>query len=151
MPTGTPGPATPAQIAMYGHIAAALRAFMKEKGWSAGQLNEAMGQVRSHTSVYHWLNSKAGPGPTTRPRLAKVMGVPQAELMPRKPGDASRRQVVAVSGPPVTVVQRPVDVLSFAVQQNGEARIRMDIVLPLAQATPLLRMILDAGIVLGAP
>lgn len=154
MPTGTPGPATPHQIATYGHIAAAMRAFMKEKGYSPGDLNEAMGQVRSHTSVYHWLNGKAGPGPTTRPKLAKVMGISQAELMPRKPGapsasGAPSNELIERMNIPVKI-SPPRDVLSFMVQEDGLARLRLDVTMPLVTAGPLLRMLLDAGVVMGA-
>jgi hypothetical protein len=38
-------------------------------------------------------------------------------------------------------------VLQFAVQSDGNARIRLDCVLPFEKATPLLRTLLDAGLV----
>jgi hypothetical protein len=41
------------------------------------------------------------------------------------------------------------DVLGFSVGTDGMARLRLDVTLPLDQAAPLLRVLLDAGVVLG--
>ena len=57
-------------------------------------------------------------------------------------------QAVALApAAPRPITTRVGDILSFAVTATGEARIKLDIVLPLANATPLLRMLLDAGVV----
>lgn len=41
------------------------------------------------------------------------------------------------------------DVFSFRVAANGMARITLDVELELTRATPLFRMLMDAGLVLG--
>jgi transcriptional regulator with XRE-family HTH domain len=143
-------PATRAEIAIYGHIAARLRAFLAERGMTIPELSEALGLPRGSATTYKWLSGKGGPATVLRAKLAKVTGIPEAELMPRRPGDPAPSQAVATLPAPAKLAPvRVGDVLSFAVTANGEARIKLDIVLPLASATPLLRMLLDAGIVFG--
>lgn len=134
---------TPAQVAMYGHIAARLRAFLAEKRWSPGDLNEAMGIKRSNTQVYGWINCRGTPGPVGAQRLAKAMGIRPGELMEKPSGEAGALTVL----PAKPLPPRPLDVLQFAVQSDGNARIRLDCVLPFDKATPLLRTLLDAGLV----
>ena len=156
--TGTrSGPATPEQIARYGHIASAIRAFLKVKGWNPPDLSEALGWGRHSTATYHWLNSKGAPGPDLRPALAKLIGVPDVQVAARSgqprlaleaPDKLARPSVKLEAA---SVKPRPGEALAFTVQADGQARIRLDVTLPLALATPLLRMIMDAGVVFAAP
>jgi hypothetical protein len=71
--------------------------------------------------------------------------------MARKPGDPAPAPSQAVAVIPATKLApaRVGDVLSFVVSGDGMARIKLDATLPLATATPLFRMLLDAGIVFG--
>ena len=144
-------PATPEQVAMFGHIAARLRGFMVERKWKAADLNQAIGRDRGNAGVFQWINGKGGPGPQMRAKLSKLTGIPETDLMIRRPGEAvtvERLPAVADRTPRVATARAlGGDVLGFNVGADGTARLRLDVTLPLATATPLLRMLLDAGIV----
>jgi len=143
-------PATPLQVAMFGHIAVALREAMAARDWKPGDLNVQLGRPRAHAGVYHYLAGKGAPAPKVRAKLAKALNIPEAELMPRKVGEAV--PVAAIEGPASAPRAAPaVPVLQFAVSDDGTARIRLDVSLPTAQAVPLLRLLLDAGMIVGAP
>jgi hypothetical protein len=89
-----------------------------------------------------------------RPILAKLFGVPAAALTAREDGapvkTVNTGAVVLAAPQGRPQVARAGDVLSFSVSATGEARIRLDVALPLETAKPLLRMLLDAGIVFGS-
>ena len=46
---------SPDQIAMYGHIAAALRSVMADRGWTPADLSKACGFPKGSTTVYGYL------------------------------------------------------------------------------------------------
>jgi transcriptional regulator with XRE-family HTH domain len=155
------GPASPAQIARNGHVAALLRAKMAQHEWTPRDFNARMGLETSHTSIYVWLNAKGAPGPVTRPKLAKLLGVPEEQLKPRKPDAARdvRERVVARGGVSGGVAQtavavRPVtprpggDPLAFRITSTGEAHIRLDVTLPMDEGAALLRLLLDMSSVI---
>ena len=139
----------PKQIAMFGHIARALQA----KGWKPTDLNQAMGFDRSYSSAYQWINGKSAPGNKHRAKLSQVTGIPERDLTSRKLKGSA---VVALPLPslPVTTtavaMTKPSEVLGFSVANDGNARIKLDVTLPMNLATPLLRMLLDAGLVIGS-
>jgi hypothetical protein len=125
-----------------------------------------LGNERGHTGIYQWLNGKGAPGPKFRPLVAKITGIPEADLKPRnvirQRGPVTKPANVALPHPEaqpqlrallphatVAPPQKASDVLTFNVQNDGMARIKLDVVLPFETATPLLRMLLDAGVVLG--
>ena len=142
---------TPDQLARFGHIAAFLREEMAKREWSSALFNEALGLSPNSTTVYTWLRGSGAPNPEMRAKLAALFAVHESTFMGREiagPVKASAAPVVTTPA-----VQRrlgvPQDVLSFSVDANGQARLRLDSTLPLAVAAPLLRMLLDAGIVLG--
>jgi hypothetical protein len=144
--------ASHADIARYGHVAAALRAAMKTHKWSMGDLSQALGMGRQSTVPYPWLKGSGAPGPDNRAKLAALLSIPEVDLMPR---DSAVRIAKAVGdavvphAPTKPVAVRPVDALLFRVTADGEAQIKLDVTLPLATARPLLRMLLDAGVVFG--
>jgi len=149
---GSAAPPTPGQVALYGHIAARLRAFLAEKGWTIGDLNQqVLGVKRSNTAPYGWINCRGAPGPKITPKLARAMGIPESELRPRDGKEPPPEALPAVLTARPPLPPRVVDVLSFAVQSDGNAKLRLDVVLPIERATPLLRMLLDAGLVMGPP
>jgi hypothetical protein len=115
---------------------------------SAPDLSVALGLGRGSATVYKWLSGKGGPAPKWRAKLAKVTGI-----LARKPGDPAPAPSQAVAVIPAAATKlapaRVGDVLSFVVSGDGMARIKLDATLPLATATPLFRMLLDAGIVFG--
>ena len=145
MPSGNRKPATPAEIARFGHIAAALRHWMATQKMTPHQLEQAVGAA----NAYPWLNSKGAPGPKFAAKLAKLTGIDVSDLVPRlagKPVEAvpvvvAKQRVVAVVAPE----RRPV--LSFDIDDTGMARVRLDVTLDLEQAEPLMRLLLDAKLV----
>lgn len=73
-------PATPLELAKFGHIAAALRQALDARGWKPGDLNEQLRIKRDNTGIYRYLNAKAAPAPKLRRRLSLLLGLPQAQL-----------------------------------------------------------------------
>lgn len=150
---GKAAPATPAELAEFGHIAARLRAFMKEREMIAPEVSQALGLGRKSATIYKWLSGKGAPAPTLRARLAKLLGCQESDLLARKDGTLPRSIIASTALKP-SVIARPIapragSVLSFNVTGDGEARLVLDVTLPIAQAMPLLRILLDAGIVVG--
>lgn len=145
-------PATAIQVAMFGHIAAAMRQALAAKGWKPADLNRAIGRPRGAPHVYAYINGKGAPRADARKLIAKALDIPEAALIARKPGQPAPAPSQAVAVIPATTKLAPArvgDVLSFVVSGDGMARIKLDATLPLATATPLFRMLLDAGIVFG--
>jgi hypothetical protein len=85
-------------------------------------------------------------------KLSKVTGIPEAELVQRQPGEPPPTSTaLAVPELPrraMVLQHRAADVLSFTVQADGTARVKLDVVLPLDKAAPLLRTLLDNHLVL---
>jgi hypothetical protein len=114
---------------------------MDKRKWTVADMNRAMGLPRGHVGVYKWLASKGAPAETNARKLGKVFNIPWEQFLA---GASAPRQALVPSPPP-----RKAEVLSFNVADDGQARLRLDITLPVTEAMPLLRMILDAGKVLG--
>ena len=151
-------PPTREQIARFGHIAAALRAVMAQRGWNVPDLIAALGKTRSNAIVYHWLACQGAPSTLQRRLIEKKLGIPAVQLAAREPGaplPALPRDIspgLPANGDVMPPPRRPLaDVLSFHVNEHGEARLRLDVTLPMALAIPLLRIVLDAGVVLTEP
>jgi hypothetical protein len=140
--------ATPEQILMYGHISIALRKFLDSKGWGPGELNKAMGKSPGYSAAYQWVNGKSAPSPKAATKLSKVTGIPVEQLLRRDPNAPSTAIVTyKPSNKNIVGTLRPIEVLGFSVTNDGNARIKIDVTMPLESATPLLRMLLDAGLV----
>jgi transcriptional regulator with XRE-family HTH domain len=153
MPTDRPKAATREQVARYGHIAAALRAVLKQRGWKVADLNEAIGRERNYTPSHVWLAAKGAPNLMMRALIAKATGIPETELMPLRRGEARPVTTVttatplALPGPAAAPAPRPV--LVFNVLEDGGVELELrKIRLPLDEGSALLRMLLDAGVVL---
>jgi transcriptional regulator with XRE-family HTH domain len=144
---------TPHDVARYGHIATLMRSEMAKRGWRMADLAERLGLERRATVPYPWMRGYGAPGPMLRPKLTKLLGVPESALTAREVGDQLPAVIEAGAGvlAPQARPQgaRGGDPLLFRVLASGEAQIKLDLTLPLPQATPLLRMLLDAGIVFG--
>ena len=141
-------PATPEQIARFGHIAVALRSFLDQKGWGPSNLNSAMGKARGNTGIYAILSGKAAPGSVMRAKLSKATGIPEEQFFPKELDD-----LVPVRTAKRSYIRGDVtktDVLSFVVSNDGNVRIQLDATLPVESAMPLLQMLLDAGLVFKA-
>lgn len=147
MPTGKPVAATPLQIAVNGHIAVALRDHMARHDMKPGDLNQLLGYERGNTLVYTWLKARGAPGEKLRAKLHKVTGIPLDMLTPRDVDEPPTQ--VAVRDPTHLVLRptNPNPVLTFTVSADGTARIKLDAAMSLATAAPLLRILLDAGLV----
>jgi hypothetical protein len=146
MPVRTPKP-SPEQIAMYGHIAAALRAVMHKHQWSVGDMNEQLGMERGNTILYGYLRCAGHPSASMRALIVKKFGIPETELMKR---DLVTGQTMVTVHEPRQHIMKPMSplpVLQFTVSADGTARIKLDAAMSLAAASPLLRILLDAGIV----
>lgn len=155
--------ATPAQIARNGHVAALVRAAMKQHDWNMADFSEALGMERHATSVYPWITGTGVPGPALRAKLAVLLKVPEADLLPRGKllGTAARPMVKPTSAPAKTKTEpvqrtangtawtepKPAEVVSFTTAANGAARITLDVTLPMDVALPLFHMIMDAGVI----
>lgn len=133
------GPATLAEVQRNGAVAAVLREQMGRLGLNQPQVAEAIGSHAS--SVSSWFRAKAIVPGKFRAPLAKLLGVPEASLNPAD--DA----LAATPTAPVASKRGAVDLLSFVISEPGQARLRLDATLPIDKAVPLLRMLLDAGIV----
>jgi hypothetical protein len=149
---------TPAQIAALGHVAALIRRELEARKMSVADLHRAIGEDVKSTRAYAWINSRSRITDQFRPKVAKALGVKEEDLMPRAltqavtvmpVSDAKLRAVQAAQGAPARTLTAAGDVLAFSVNAEGNARLRLDVTLPLATAAPLLRMLLDAGIVMG--
>jgi hypothetical protein len=110
---------------------------------------------RGYSGTYHWINGTGGPGQAYQRKLAKIFGVSAETFAPKALNGTDKAPVPAVL-PGYTVTPKPPgvrtmggDVMAFTVYQDGQARVKLDVVLPLAQAAPLFRVLLDAGLVLG--
>lgn len=135
---------TPEQITKLGHIVIALRKYLEEKDMNVSNFNRAMGYEAGYAPTYNVVNGKIAPGRTMRERITKVTGIPELELMPRE----TTAVTVIPKGPVgkmLDQLQRS-DVLSFTINGNGEARIKLDVTLPIESAKPLFRLLLDAGV-----
>lgn len=143
MPSGTPRPATPDEVAKFGHIAALMRKYMTDHSLKGPQFAEAMGikDMKNLAQLYKWLGSKAAPGHMYRKRVAKVLGVEPDFLRPRKPGEVTHL-------PALTPVKAG-DVLQFNINSEGMVRLKFDATLPASKGIPLLKIVLATAELMG--
>jgi hypothetical protein len=126
-------------------------------------MNEICGFKRNATTLYPTLRSTTAPSNAVRQLLMDKIGIPEQDLLPRELTTATRSGARIVASPSgvaptsdpsttahsVTIIKptNPNPVLSFTVSMDGTARIKLDAAMSLAAAAPLLRILLDAGIV----
>jgi hypothetical protein len=143
-----------------GHIAAALREAMTRLDLTPVALTRKLDLPKSNTTVYGWLAARSAPHPEMREKLVNVLGLRPEDVTPREEAPMVLPVRAAAGRAPAVVAHRrpgPVrpanggggDVFSFRVAANGMARITLDVELELTRATPLFRMLMDAGLVLG--
>jgi len=154
-----------------GPFAAAVRQFMTENKIGFGAFNKMIGKSQNYSPTRVWLSGKTMPVPETRARIAEVMGMTLEELdkktnvQPAKlwkvgkhprsgprlgkgitallKGDKpAEYKIIPPPNAPVAKVKLQ-DVLSFVVNSEGEAHLKLDVTLPVAQAIPLFRVITD--------
>ena len=127
-------------------FAALLRKFMTDNEINPPKLRNMFGYPKNSTTVYGWINGNNRPPIAERQKLTKMLGIdPHYFDTPRK----SKEMVVYK--PKVTTTDKRTNVLTYVIHNDGTARIAFDLTLPHDQATPLLRMLLDASIVFQPP
>ena len=132
---------TPRQLIQYGSIAGELRKWCKANNKTVHDINEMIGKDRHYSLGYHWLNGKGAPTGENLKLISKGTGIPKEKLI-RQPFHDEEETNPQVIMP----IKDAASLISFTVNGTGEARIRLDVTLPLHQAAPLFRLILDAGI-----
>lgn len=157
--SGKPKRATPEQMAKFGHIAANIRAGLKDRGWSIMELNRQLGHKGPNSGPYVWLAAKGGPGTAAQVKLSKLFGPPPEDFRPRELSSqqlavatSKKTDMVRIEVPGRQVVPpapKPNDVLRFAVAANGDCRVQLDVTLHYSKGMPLVRMLMDAGVVLS--
>jgi hypothetical protein len=144
--------ATPAQIASLGHVAALLRRELEKREWSVADFHRAIGEDVKSTRAYAWMNCRSRITDQYRPKIAKALGVKESDLMPREltqavitapVSEAKLRAVQVASSMPARTLAPSGDVLAFNVNADGNARLRLDVTLPLEQGSKVLRLLLD--------
>lgn len=151
----TKKPATPMELAKYGHIAAHIRNLLKVQGWSSSELVKQLGAPPGSAHIYRWIDGKGGPDEKNRTKLAKMMGIKEEDLRPRSAKDlmapTSHAVMAATPSTPPVRKANPGEVLQFGASADGEVRIRLDITLPAEEGVALFRTLLDAGIIVTGP
>ena len=145
--------ATPAQIASLGHVAALLRRELEKREWSVADFHRAIGEDVKSTRAYAWMNCRSRITDKFRPKIAKALGVKESDLMPREltqaviaaapVSEAKLRAVQVASSMPARTLAPSGDVLAFNVNADGNARLRLDVTLPLDKGSKVLRLLLD--------
>ena len=128
---------TPEQLIRYGHIATALRNYLKEHNMGVKDLNIALGLGKTAPQAYQWINGKSAPGAKVRPKLAKLIGIAEEDLKMRL------STAIAVVPPPKP--QNSSNSASFVINDNDEATIKLTATLPIKLATPLFQIIMDSA------
>lgn len=136
--------ATPEQIARNGHVAALIRKRLTDLKWKPKDLNAALKLSSGHPTVYSWLSAEMAPGPEYREKLAKIFKTPPENFMPRPLNKTERTEIVVHSA--TVLAPAPKNVLTLAINNQGEARIQLDVSLPAQQAMALARSLFDFGI-----
>jgi transcriptional regulator with XRE-family HTH domain len=136
--------ATPDQIVRNGHISILIKTYLQREGIKPPDLSQKLGMDRHRSNVYLWLAGKVAPAGKTRIKLAKILNVPEEQLMP----NTSNIAVITAPGRQELLPKefKPREVLGFSVNSNGEATINLNVTMPLDQAQALFRIILDANL-----
>jgi hypothetical protein len=112
-----------------------LRTEMTNRGWSVGDLSEALGLPRKSTTPYGWLSGNSLPREPMRSKLIALFA--NGAALPTTTTDVKPKLGVLIS-----------DVLSFVVNTNGTATIKFEAMLTVDQALSLLRTLIDAGVLM---
>lgn len=70
--------ASPEDIFRHGHLAIFLRHYMEETGMRVADFNyHVLGEPRTHTTVYAWVQGRGVPSTSYRRTLSRALGVPE--------------------------------------------------------------------------
>lgn len=150
-------------------MALLIQGAMKQRDLSVKDVVKAMGlEERQIPAVYNWIAGKNGPGPEMRPKLARVLGLTEAQLTSPKHGSHGRSREIAL-GPaqravvlaqtqpaasaqsaPVIMPAEPVrDVFSIVGRSDGQISIRLQATLDAQKGMALARFLMDFGLIVG--
>jgi hypothetical protein len=138
-----------------GHIVTALQAYLAAERITPGELQRRLGLPRKATTVYSWLGGRTCPGQAFKAQLSQLLGQPVSFFYPRHEDAPS----VPALGPARTALALAAQLpappppgppaggrLAYEGHGDGTASITLRARLPLEQAKPLFRLLLDAGI-----
>jgi hypothetical protein len=135
------------------HIVAALRDYIATEGISPSELQQRLGLHRKSTTAYGWLAGANCPTAPFRAALSKLLGQPVAFFTPRHTaaetalGPARTALVLAAQHqPPPPPGPAQGGRLAYEGHGDGTATVTVRARLPIEQAKPLFRLLLDAGI-----
>ena len=138
--------ATQKQLKKYSDIAVAIREGMARRGWTVGQLNEALGKNKGSPAAYYWYHGRGAPGKDIIPVLARVLQIPIESLQWRnkdKVSTSTNQLVVAPVKTSVVKAAEPNDVVNFNITPDGKAHIKFEWTMPLEQGNQLFRSVMD--------
>jgi transcriptional regulator with XRE-family HTH domain len=146
----------------HAHTAQLVRSYLLERKMSMHAFARALG-VSGEATPYPWVTGRGSISKTNRPAVAKLLGVPEEALKPNLGAKIAHvelgpaRQAVALvrervpaaataassvpASPPATGGR-----LTYEGHGDGTATIAVKARLPLDQAKPLFRLLLDSGI-----
>jgi len=147
-----------------------IQTAMRERKLDTKGLTEAMGlREDQYAAVANWTAGKNGPNPEMRVKLAKVLGLTEAQLTsPILPGSHGRPAAVQL-GPaqravalaelkqvkkaaPVLLASpaEPVrDVFSITGRSDGQINVRLQVTLDAQRGMALARFLMDFGLIVG--
>lgn len=119
---------------------------MKDNDWNPPRLIKEIGAPDGAAQVYKWMQGKGAPGVKYGARVAKILGIPIEEVRRKSVKEELPSVVSAISS--ITALKgraHSSDVLQFQITTENEARIRLDLTLPVDQGIKMLQVILGAG------
>jgi hypothetical protein len=76
---------SPASIERHGHTATVLQAAMNLKGMTCSAVAKHLGGTASASTVNNWVRAKHGIAETYRAKVAKILDLKEADLLPQGP------------------------------------------------------------------
>ena len=131
---------TPEQVITLGPIAARLRAVMAQNDWGVPDFNEAIGKKRGNAVTYRWVRGTQAPSQIQRELISRKLGIPIADLTPR--GETVFAAPMRAAGGIAKAVVRD-DMLSYRMNGDGQARIQLDVTLPVEAAMALMHVLME--------
>jgi len=147
------------------HITLLLHAYIEREGINVSELGRRVGG-RTASLAHPWVHGQLCPSPAYREKLAALLKIDEAELLPREggavvtqpralpPAEAEVRALEAHLRAPlpaqVMSPRKPApDVLSYAVSSDGQAELRVMARGPHVHLVRAFRILLDAGLTPG--
>ena len=142
-----------------------IRRYLERENISQSELSRRLG-MRSSSSVHLWTHGLGFPAPAFLAKLAALLQVDKAELLPREggelvplrkrlpPAEVEARALEAHLRAPLPAsangARKPLpDVLAYTVAPDGQAELRVVARGPHARMAAVFRLLLDAGLVPG--